>query len=213
MLADGVLWDMDGTLIDTMGVHYLAWQEVLKPLGVPLNMDRFHECYGKDNSVIPQILLGDRLNKKEAAEIGLRKEELFRSLVGNRIQPMPGAKDWLERLRDEGVLQAVATGAPPENIDLLLNGAGIRPYFDAVVSSNGMPSKPDPAVFLEAARRIGVQPQRCVVVEDSIAGLLAAQAGGMFAIAVATSHPAEELQFADRVVNSLADLSADAFEI
>ncbi len=98
-------------------------------------------------------------------------------MIKGQALPMPGVLDWLERLQQREVPQAVASGAPPENIEFLVDEMGIRRYFNALVSSEGMPGKPDPAVFLEAARRIGVPAQRCVVVEDGLPGLAAARSG------------------------------------
>ena len=89
----------------------------------------------------------------------------------------------------------------------------VRDYFEALVSSDGMPGKPDPMVFLEAARSLGVPPQSCVVVEDGLPGLQAARGAGMRCIAVTTTHPASALLLADRVVESLEDLPDDGFDV
>ena len=113
---------------------------------------------------------------------------------------------WLGRLQDAGVRQAVASSAPPANIDQLIDGLALRPYFQAVVSTWGMAGKPDPGVFLEAARQVGVPPTRCLVVEDAIAGVTAAKRAGMACLAVTTTNTRAALAEADRVVDSLEEL-------
>ena len=106
----------------------------------------------------------------------------------------------------------IASSAPPANIDALIDELEIRPYFDVLVSGVDMPGKPDPALFLEVARRIDVPPTRCVVVEDAIAGVEAAKRAGMSCIAVTTTNPEEVLRAADVVVCRLDALPATAFD-
>ena len=106
---------------------------------------------------------------------------------------------------------AIASSAPDANIQALVKELGLQDYFAAILSGSEMPGKPDPAVFLAAARRLEFPPERCVVVEDSIAGVKAARRAGMKCIAVTTTNPGEALQAADRVVHSLADLEEGAF--
>ncbi|MCB0206765.1 MAG: HAD family hydrolase, partial [Anaerolineae bacterium] len=144
--------------------------------------------------------------------IAARKEELFRDLLRGNVRALPGVVDWLARLHDAGVRQALASSAPPANIDLMLDELTLRPYFAVVVSGTGLPSKPDPAVFLRAAERIGVAPSQCVVMEDALAGVGAAKNAGMRCIAVTTTNPAEALQAADIVVERLDQLGVDDFQ-
>jgi beta-phosphoglucomutase-like phosphatase (HAD superfamily) len=110
-----------------------------------------------------------------------------------------------------GYRQGVASSAPPANIDALIDGLGLRAYFDELVSGVDLPGKPEPAVFLEAARLLDVPPENCVVVEDAVAGVQAAKRAGMKCIAVTTTNSAQLLQEADIVVERLDTLAADAF--
>jgi HAD superfamily hydrolase (TIGR01509 family) len=119
---------------------------------------------------------------------------------------------WLERLAAQGVGQAIASSAPPANIDALVDELGLRRYFTALVSGHDLPGKPEPALFLEAARLIGVPLERCVVVEDAPVGVEAARRAGMKCIAVTTTSPAQALQAADVIVERLDALPADAFK-
>jgi len=208
-----VIWDMDGVLVDTGESHYQAWKQVLAEEGVFLSPVEFRRTFGMNNASILGMLLGDMANPSTLARIGDRKEALFRSFIRGKATPMPGVLRWLRYLQQRHIPQAVASGAPPENIEFLVDEMGIRGYFKALVSSDGMPGKPDPMVFLEAARSLGVPPQSCVVVEDGLPGLQAARGAGMRCIAVTTTHPASALLLADRVVESLEDLPNDWFRV
>jgi HAD superfamily hydrolase (TIGR01509 family) len=132
--------------------------------------------------------------------------------VRGNVEPLPGVRTWLERLAAKGVSQAIASSAPPANIDVMVDEAGLRVYFDAIVSGSQLSAKPDPAVFLEAANHLGVSPDRCIVVEDAIAGVEAAKRAGMRCIAVTVTNPAAALQDADIVVDRLDELPEGAFE-
>jgi beta-phosphoglucomutase len=207
----GVLWDLDGTLIDSGELHYDAWREVLTGLGRPFDRSAFATSFGKRNDTILRELLHVEGTDEEIWRISDHKEELYRTLVRRHGAPLlPGATAWLQHLKQDGWRQAVATSAPLANVDATLEPLGLRNYFDAVVSAEEVGrGKPDPLVFLTAAERIGVAPSRCVVVEDAPAGLEGARRAGMAAIGVLSGHFAA-LE-ADVVVPSLVDLHEDDF--
>jgi beta-phosphoglucomutase family hydrolase len=203
---------MDGVLVDTAEFHFQAWSQALSEHGIPFTRKLFTATFGMNNASILSSVLGQPPAPELLAEISDRKEELFRQAVRGHVQPLPGVLAWLERLRAAGLRQAIASSAPPANIDALVDELGLRHYFDIIVSGFDLPGKPDPAVFLKAARLIGVPPERCVVVEDAIAGVEAARRAGMKCIAVTTTNPAHELSGADVVVERLDSLPLDAFE-
>lgn len=207
----GVLWDMDGVLVSTGEFHFKAWTATLSARGIPFTREQFRTTFGMNNTGILQHLLGEKVDADLIAEISDAKEHAFRQAIKGQVQLLPGVMEWLQRLGEWGLRQAIASSAPPANIDALVDELGIRSYFAATVSGADLPGKPDPAVFLEAARRIGVPPERCVVVEDAVAGVEAARRGGMRCIAVTTTNPAHELKHADLVVEQLDALSEDAF--
>jgi beta-phosphoglucomutase len=207
----GVLWDLDGTLIDSGDLHYEAWGAVLRDLGRPFDRSAFANSFGKRNDTILRQLLHVEGSDEEIGRIGEDKEERYRVLVRRHGVPLlPGALAWIRGLKLDGWRQAVATSAPLANVDATLEPLGLRNYFDAVVSADEVGrGKPDPLVFLTAAERIGVAPARCVVVEDAPAGLEGARRGGMASIGVLSGHFAS-LE-ADLVVPSLEALPQDAF--
>jgi beta-phosphoglucomutase len=207
----GVLWDMDGVLVSTGEYHFQAWTKTLSARRIPFSREQFRTTFGMNNTGILQLLLGEDADRALIAEISDDKEESFRNAIKGQVQPLPGVRDWLRLLQEWGVRQAIGSSAPPANIDALLDELDIRTYFDAVVSGADLPGKPDPAVYLEAARQIGVPSKRCVVVEDAVAGVKAAKRGGMRCIAVTTTNPAHELKEADIIVERMSEVSEDDF--
>ena len=209
--ARAVLWDMDGTLVDSAEYHRLSWQEPLRREGHVLTRERFLSTFGRRNDAVLRDLLGEGLADADVARIAAAKEEGYRDLVRRGgIAPLPGVTGWLTRLRAGGWRQAVASSAPRLNIATVLESLALADAFDAVAGEEDVTrGKPDPQIFLVAAGKLGVPPARCVVVEDAPAGLEAARRAGMRRIGVGTAHGALA---ADLVVASLADLPADAFE-
>ncbi|OGO26360.1 MAG: hypothetical protein A2136_05310 [Chloroflexi bacterium RBG_16_54_11] len=211
--AQGVLWDMDGVLVDTGELHFQSWMVALTEAGITFNTEKFRETFGMNNTKILSILLGQAPEAGFVTKVSDRKESLFREMIKGKIQPMPGVRAWLEQLQNMGYRQAVASSAPQANIEALVDEMQIQSYFTTTVSAANLPSKPDPAVFLEAARRLEAPPERCIVIEDATHGVRAAKRAGMRCIAVTTTHPREELAEADVVVDSLEELRTEDFEI
>ncbi|RPI29572.1 MAG: HAD family phosphatase [Chloroflexota bacterium] len=210
-ITRAVLWDMDGVLVDTGEAHYQAWVKVLAGEGIPFDRDIFRQTFGMNNQGMLSFLLGHPPDPHDLKRIGDLKESIFRQAIRGEVQLLPGARKWLERLKAAGWRQALASSAPQENIDSLVDELDIRPYFTVLLSATALPGKPDPAVFLEAARQVGVTPGACTVIEDSIPGVEAARRAGMRCIAVTTTNPYPVLvdAGADLVVNSLEELSEE----
>lgn len=208
--ARAVLWDVDGTLIDSSEYHWLAWREALAGEGMALTREQFAAVFGRRNDEILRGYFGADYSAADVVRVGDAKEELYREFVSVRgIKLLPGVGRWLERLREEGWRQAMASSAPRANLEAITDALGLAGYFDAVVSAEDVTAgKPDPQVFLKAAARLGVEPSRCVVVEDAPAGTEAARRAGMRTVGVLTMHEHVE---ADIVVRTLEDLPHDAF--
>ncbi|MDA2931319.1 HAD-IA family hydrolase [Acidobacteria bacterium AH-259-O06] len=211
-VEQGVLWDLDGVLVDTGEFHYRAWSKTLSERDIPFNREQFRATFGMNNAGTLKTLLGYTPEPDVVAEISDRKEELFRRAVKGYACALSGVQAWLKRIKNQGIKQAIASSAPPANIDVLVDELVMRSYFDVLVSGFDLPGKPDPAVFLKAARLIGAPPDRCVVVEDAVAGVEGARRAGMKCIAVTTTNPAHELKEADVVVDRLDNLPLDIFE-
>lgn len=204
-----ILWDMDGVLVDTFDAHFRAWSRIFAELDHPFTLDDFRRTFGMNNRTILKTLLGIDLPEGEFNAVSDRKEVYFRESVRGSARLLPAVMDWLERFQVLGLAQAVASSAPPENIDVLLDELEIRRYFVAVVSAESLPGKPDPAVFLLAASSLGVAPADCLVIEDAVPGVEAAKRGGMRCVAVLTTNPPEALQQADLIVPDLTHLTLE----
>jgi beta-phosphoglucomutase len=210
----GAIWDVDGTLVDTAELHFQAWRELADELGKPFTRADFAATFGRRNPEIIRSLFGTHFSEREIADLGERKEEKYRAAARKGVTPLPGVRPLLEGLRRVGVRQAIGSSAPRANLDLILRLLGVEAYFAAVVSAEDTQrGKPDPQVFQVAADRLGVPPYRCVVLEDAVAGVQAARAGGMKCIAVrfVGHHPEAALREAgaDLVVPTLEEVSAE----
>jgi len=206
-----VLWDMDGTLIDSEEFHWISWRDTLANEGIAITHDQFLSSFGQRNDSILPRWLGTAATPERIDRIANAKEELYRQLLRrDGISPLPGVANWLHRLHKEGWLQAIASAAPRANIDAVLEALSATHIFQAIVSAEDVHrGKPDPEVYLTAAARVGIAPEWCIVVEDAVAGVEGARRAGMKSIGV--SRDGKHLP-ADVVVQSLDLLEPDAFE-
>lgn len=208
----GVLWDLDGTLVDSAGHHWVAWRDTLAAERRAVEPADFANSFGKRNDEILRELFGHAIATDWIERVSDAKERAYRQrLEEHGLEALPGAFEWLGRLHEAGWKQALASSAPRPNIDAAFRALHLERFLDAVVSADEVGrGKPDPAVFLEAARRLGMAPGRCVVVEDAPAGLEAARRAGMAAIGVLSSH--HTALEADVVVPSLDAIRPGTFE-
>ncbi len=207
-MRGAVLWDLDGVLADTGAAHFQAWQALLSDLGLRISHEQFAETFGMANLPILREWLGDEPVDSELVALGLRKETLYRQYVEGNVVPLPGVLDLLAAAKERGYRQAVASSGEMANIVTVIRALGIANYFDALVSGAFLPrSKPDPAIFRQAAGALAVPPAGCLVIEDGTVGVEAAGRAGMACLAVTTTHPREQLQGADLVVESLVEIS------
>ena len=206
----GVLWDMDGTLIDSAEFHWLTWRATLAELDVDLTREVFGGWFGSRNDRILRQHFPD-MTAAEMRRVGELKESRYRDLVRHEgIALLPGVADWLDRLHRAGWRQAVASSAPPANIEVLIEVLQLDSLLQATVSAEEVPhGKPAPDVFLLAAEKLGVSPSRAVVVEDAAVGVEAGRSGGMRTIGITG---AERTLDADVVTVSMADLPLDTFD-
>jgi beta-phosphoglucomutase family hydrolase len=184
-----LIFDMDGVIVDSNPAHREAWARFNLQFGLETT-DAMHErMYGRRNDQIVRDYFGDSLSDEEVAARGRAKEALYREMIADRIEDMlvPGLREFLDRYR--GIPMAVASNAEPENVDFLLDRAGLRPYFQAVVDGHQVRNpKPHPDVYLLASELLGVPPSQCIVFEDSPSGAMAGAAAGMRVIGLRTTY-------------------------
>ncbi len=205
-----MLWDLDGTLADTMVCHFRAWCEVLAIEGHVVSWEVFARSFGQRNDSALGSMLGCDLTVEEAERISAQKEERFRAMVrAEGLRLLPGVASRLDASRAAGWRQGLVTSAPRANVDTMLAALGISAYFDVVITGDDVAcGKPDPEPFLLAAERLQAPPSRCVVVEDSSSGIEAARRAGMPSVAVGPAHTALP---ATLKAATLAELAPDAF--
>jgi beta-phosphoglucomutase len=214
-----VIWDMDGTLVDTAELHFQAWLELCSELGRDFTRADFAATFGRRNAEILDYLFGSRFGPADVARLGDRKEEKYKAAARrDGVQLLPGVRALLDALHAAGFRQAIGSSAPMGNIDLIMHLTGTENVFDAISSAEDTQrGKPDPQVFQVAARKLGVEASRCVVVEDAVAGVQAARAGGMKCIAVSFvgHHPEQALRAvgADLVVKTLEEVSVGTIRL
>jgi HAD superfamily hydrolase (TIGR01509 family) len=207
------IFDHDGVLVDSLEFHQCAWAELGRRTGLPLTPEFIHATFGMTNPSIFRKLLGDAIEDSEIARLGELKEVCYRDEARGKIVLMPGVAELLDALSASGVLLAIGSSGVRANLELTVESCGLAGRFAAIASLEDIHrGKPDPEVFLVAARKAGVAPARCAVFEDAPVGIQAAKAAGMYAVGVGTTHPLESLREAgaDEVVANLANYPAAA---
>ncbi len=203
-----VIFDWDGVVVDSSAHHERSWEVLAARRGLPLPADHFKRGFGKKNNVIIPDL-GWATTDAAVEELAREKEEIYRALVRKHgIEPLPGVSELLVALDAGQIPAAIGSSTERANLDLLLDLMDLRRFFRVIVSGGEVEhGKPDPSIFLLAARRLDVAPGDCLVIEDAHVGIEAAHRAGMPVLAVATTHPRSELGSADAAVESLLGIT------
>lgn len=214
MASLGVIFDMDGVLIDSYRAHLASWQMLAEELGATITEQQFQATFGRTSRESLEAFFGDRFDDRRVARLDRRKEELFREILARDFPAMPGARQLIDALDEADFGLALGSSGPPENVELVLAQLGVAERFDAVVTGADVRrGKPDPQVFLVAAARMHTPPERCAVVEDAPLGIEAARAAGAAAVGMAsTGRSRDSLVAADLVVDRLDELSPSVLE-
>ncbi|MDP4584583.1 MAG: HAD family phosphatase [Verrucomicrobiales bacterium] len=213
----GVVFDLDGVLIDSHDQHERSWFQLAAEVDKPLTKEQFKESFGMRNVMcIPNVFhWTSPEDHEQIRKLGDRKEELYRELLrADGIEPLPGVVDLLQSLNDAGVLFSLGSSTSRKNIEVCFASTGLDRFFGPFYTGaeDVTRGKPFPDVFLEAAAKIDRLPARCLVIEDAHVGVEAGIAAGMKVLAVTTTHTRESFteSGAVRVVDSLAEIDAVA---
>lgn len=202
----GFIFDMDGTLVDNMRFHMRAWTAMLAENGIENDgRDFLVNTAGKTNrEIIPQFF--PNVSDADLKRLGDRKEELYRALFKPELRAIAGAVAFLEESKKLGIKMAVATAAPVENMEFILDGLDLRKYFHAITTAADVQNgKPDPEVFLISAEKLGVETQYCIVFEDALNGFEAAKRAGMSSVGIATVNSIDEILALPLILDARSD--------
>jgi beta-phosphoglucomutase len=203
-----VIFDLDGVLVDSYQAHFASWRRMYSELGVDYGEKAFAADFGRTSRDILRRNMGDVASDERILELDARKEGHFRDIIRELFPAMNGAVQLIDSLAADGFRLAVGSSGPPENIALCLEMLGRAGKFGAVVTGADVTrGKPDPQVFLLAAEKLNVPPERCVVVEDAVHGIEAASRAGMKRVGLTGTNTAEQLGDANLVVSSLNELT------
>jgi beta-phosphoglucomutase len=208
----GVIFDLDGVLVDTGWAHKQAWYDLAEKEGFDMSDDFFYKTFGMRNDQIIPMLAGGGISSEDVEQLSQWKEERYRELVVENLILPPGVGELLGDLKRNGFLMAVGSSAPKANLELVLECVKIRDYFNACVTGEEVfEGKPAPETFIKAAQKLGLPPDCCVVVEDAVQGVEAGKAAGMLVVAVTTTRDRPALSTADIIVDGLGELKAKDF--
>lgn len=213
------IFDMDGVIVDNAVWHLEAFAVFGKRHGLVQTKEEYTKYFGNTNQTIMNSLFNTQLSHDKLVSLAEEKETIYRELYQPFIKPVGGLPAFLEYAYNQGIPIALATSAPPDNVDFTLDSTGLKKYFSFITDASMVEhGKPDPEIYLLSAAKLGVQPSDCVVFEDSIAGIQSAKNAGMRVIGIATTHKSEELlmyvneiivnfEAADKLVNHLIQTS------
>lgn len=190
-----LVFDMDGTMVDSMPFHAKSWAEFTRRHGIAMPVDEIlRRTTGRTGVECIRELLGDGTDEARCLALIAEKEAIYRELFGVAFREVPGFRAFASRAQQRGLKIAVATAGDRHNIAFTLERVRLAMAPHAIVGGDeGLPGKPEPDLFLEAARRLALQPAQCIVFEDAPFGIEAARRAGMRAVAVCTTHGPGEL--------------------
>ncbi len=208
----GVIFDMDGVLVDSYQAHFESWREMLREHGLELTEPDFAATFGRTSREIIQHFFGGAVSDDDIARWDAAKEAAYRRIIAADFPEMDGASALIRALHEAGFRLAIGSSGPPENVETVVGNLPGGGLFDVTVTGRDVAhGKPHPEVFLLAAERLGLAPERCAVIEDALPGVEAGLRAGANVIALTGTAPREALEEqAHWVVDSLRELSPDA---
>lgn len=209
-MLKGILFDMDGVLVNNLEVHRAAFAEFFRRYGVERSFDELSRVFGKGNDdIMGELMPRDVVERVGIRELGYEKEAIYRELYAPIITPQPGLLEFLAECEREGLRCAVGSSGYRANVDFVLDKCHIERYFQAAVAGDEVTRcKPDPEIYLTAAAKLGLKAEECIVFEDAEAGIEAAKRAGMKVVALATTFSRKFLATtdADLIINDFRDI-------
>lgn len=205
----GVIFDIDGVLIDNYRQHLESWRLLAREREVAISDGAFTATFGQTSRETIELLFGVH-DAATVRRLDDRKEDLYRELIRDGVPEMPGATAAIRRLHDAGFKIALGSSAPPENVQLVLDGLRLDAMLSACITgADVLRGKPDPQVFQLAARRMQLEPSQCVVVEDAPTGVEAAHRAGMKVIGLIHAYDPSRVAAADHRISHLDEITPE----
>jgi HAD superfamily hydrolase (TIGR01509 family) len=215
MEAQAFIFDLNGTMINDMEFHSIAWHAILNnDLAAGLTMAEVKsQMYGKNEELLDRVFGKGKFTKEQVETISMKKEKNYQAAFKPHLRLINGLPQFLEKAEHKGIKMAIGSAAIPFNIDFVLDNLHLRHYFNAIVSADEVViSKPDPETFLLGAKLLGIPPEHCLVFEDAPKGVEAALRANMPCIVLTTMHEKEEFQRYPNVLNYIADYTDPSLE-
>jgi HAD superfamily hydrolase (TIGR01509 family) len=214
-LPAAAIFDMDGVLVNSNPFHLQKWIDLFNAHHIPFDREVLpRRVLGPRNDTTFRRFFGPRLTAADRRRLSEELEASFRRAFHPHAKPLPGLEALLMECQRAGVAMAVASSAMSKNVEFIVDALGFRPYFRCLVTGDEVTHpKPDPEIYVKAARKLGLEPAACVAFEDSFVGVEAARRAGMKCVAIASTFPLEELRAqtqADLVVNGFEELNLQA---
>lgn len=209
-MIKSIIFDMDGVLVDNSSVHVEAFVSWCKSRNIDFPPEKLNALFGMGNDDIMKVVMNDpHLTEEQIAIYANEKEQIYREIFEESIKPTPGLVDIIKEFKSMGLTIAVGSSGMRKNVDFVLEKCGIAQYFDAIADGDMITkAKPDPEVFLLAAKMLGRSSEECLVFEDSFAGIEAARAAGMKVIALTTTFPRESHKDYDALIDDFTQITA-----
>ena len=204
-----VIFDMDGVIIDSNPYHKKAWKTFCSRHNILISDNELEtKIYGRTGDDALPVLFDKQLNNELIALYCSEINKNYRDLFAPYIKPLPGLRELLNELLSAGIKTAIATSAPPVNVEFVLSETHLEKYFDIIIDDTMITrGKPDPEVYIKAAEKLNIPVRDCIVFEDSLSGITAAKAAGMGVGGVTTTHTADELKETDFIINDFFDVT------
>jgi HAD superfamily hydrolase (TIGR01509 family) len=201
-MTKALIFDMNGTMINDMRYHTIAWYNLLQRLHANLTFEETKkQMYGKAEEMFDRIFGKGKFTNEELQEMILQKELLYQDEFRPHLKLIDGLDILFQKAKEKNIALAIGTAAPKINVDYLLDGLQLRSLFSVVICAEDVTkSKPDPEVFLKCASLLGLPPKDCIIFEDAPKGIEAARNGGFKAVAITSFHEAEAFASFDNVL-------------
>ncbi|MCK4752276.1 MAG: HAD family phosphatase [Planctomycetes bacterium] len=215
-----VIFDFDGVIADSEALHLRAFNQVLTQFSIEISQQDYYKNYlGLSDFDLFKLLIDQRVFESDVTQIKEfinQKKVIYEKLAKTECEIIEGVRDFLQLLNDNNIPMAICSGALLPEIEMILEGAKLHSFFEAIVSAEQIEKgKPDPEGFLVTLAKLNeknqnpIEPDECIVIEDSHWGLEAAKSAGMLTIAITNSYDADRLAMAEKIVSKLSELSID----